>query len=145
MDPWHMAIGVDEPSKTRHMHVLSPQGLRTRTDVPPGLRVSTKRIPLTVHDGRDFPGLAHHEGAQPSLLAGIRHTLKVLENRPFPAPGRIPVVCDNLNSHKPSRLHDGSAPAIADRMSQKLRLVHTPKPVSWLQVLEIEHSILSRL
>ena len=62
----------------------------------------------------------------------------------FPAAERITLVCDNLNIHKPSVLYSRYDPATAGLIRQKLQWVHTPKHASWLNVAEIENSILFR-
>lgn len=89
-------------------------------------------------------------------LAGWRHT-KVTEKRCkvdfaecmrelvdvyFPAPEKIRVVLDNLNTHSPSSLYEAFEPAEARRILSKLEFHYTPKHGSWLNMVEIELSVL---
>ena len=62
----------------------------------------------------------------------------------FPQAKRIRVVLDNLNIHSPASLYATFAPAEALRILQKLEFHHTPKHGSWLNMVEIELSVLSR-
>lgn len=62
----------------------------------------------------------------------------------FPQAEVIRVVLDNLNTHTPAALYDAFSPAEARRILRKLRFHFTPKHGSWLNMAEIEISILSR-
>jgi len=62
----------------------------------------------------------------------------------FPQAEKIRVVLDNLNIHSPTSLYTAFAPAEALRILQKLEFHYTPKHGSWLNMVEIELSVLSR-
>jgi len=62
----------------------------------------------------------------------------------YPDAERIVLVLDNLNVHTPGALYDVFAPAEAKRLADKLELHYTPKHGSWLNIAEIEFSVLSR-
>jgi hypothetical protein len=62
----------------------------------------------------------------------------------FPDADRIVVVMDNLNTHKLASLYQAFPPAEARRMAEKLEIHYTPKHGSWLNMAEIELSVLSR-
>jgi hypothetical protein len=62
----------------------------------------------------------------------------------FPEADTIRVVLDNLNIHSPASLYAAFAPAEALRILQKLEFHYTPKHASWLNMVEIELSVLSR-
>jgi hypothetical protein len=62
----------------------------------------------------------------------------------FPHGEVIPVVLDNLNTHTPAALYDAFSPDEASRLMRKLCFQFTPQHGSWLNVAEIEISILSR-
>jgi hypothetical protein len=61
-----------------------------------------------------------------------------------PAAERIALVMDNLNSHSPASLYEASPPAEAKRLADKLEVHHTPRHGSWLNMAEIELSVLQR-
>jgi DDE superfamily endonuclease len=54
------------------------------------------------------------------------------------------VVQDNLNTHSPASLYKAFEPEEARRILELLEFCHTPKHGSWLNMAEIELSVLSR-
>ena len=61
-----------------------------------------------------------------------------------PEAAKIVLVMDNLNTHKPASLYEAFPPEQARRIAERLEIHHTPKHGSWLNVAEIELSVLSR-
>ena len=57
---------------------------------------------------------------------------------------RIIVVLDNLNTHDESAFYEAFEAEEARRLSQKFEFVKTPKSASWLNMIEIEFSAISR-
>lgn len=62
----------------------------------------------------------------------------------YPDAECIVLVLDNLNVHTPGALYEVFPPAEAKRLVDKLEIHHTPKHGSWLNIAEIELSVLSR-
>ena len=62
----------------------------------------------------------------------------------FPHAEKIVLVMDNLNTHKLASLYEAFAPAEARRIAEKLEIHYTPKHGSWLNMAEIELSVLHR-
>jgi hypothetical protein len=62
----------------------------------------------------------------------------------FPAAERIRLVEDNLNTHTPAALYEAFPPAEARRILDRLEFHYTPKHGSWLNMAEIELSVLGR-
>jgi hypothetical protein len=56
----------------------------------------------------------------------------------------VTLVCDNLNTHDVASLYFRFDAETAGRLRRRLRLVHTPKSGSWLNMAEQELSVLSR-
>lgn len=57
---------------------------------------------------------------------------------------RLTLVQDNLSAHKPSALYEIFEPQRAKAILDKLEFVFTPKHGSWLNIAEIELSVLKR-
>lgn len=72
------------------------------------------------------------------------HCMKELVDVHFPEAERIRVVLDNLNTHTAGALYEAFEPQEARRLLRKLEFHYTPKHGSWLNMAEIEISILSR-
>jgi len=62
----------------------------------------------------------------------------------YPEAVKIVLVMDNLNTHTTASLYEAFEPAMARRLAEKLEIHYTPKHGSWLNMAEIELSILSR-
>jgi len=72
------------------------------------------------------------------------HCMKDLVDVYFPDVEFIRVVLDNLNTHTPGALYEAFEPQEARRILRKLEFHYTPKHGSWLNMAEIEISVLSR-
>lgn len=62
----------------------------------------------------------------------------------FPDAERVILVMDNLNTHVGGALYEAFPPDEARRLLNKLEIHYTPKHGSWLNMAEIELSVLSR-
>jgi hypothetical protein len=60
----------------------------------------------------------------------------------FPHAEKIVLVEDNLNTHKPASLYEAFTPEEALRISKRIEFHYTPKHGSWLDMAEIELSVL---
>jgi DDE superfamily endonuclease len=70
--------------------------------------------------------------------------MRALVDEHFPQAERIRVVLDNLNTHTYAALYEAFPPAEARRLARKLEFHHTPLHGSWLNMVEIELSVLAR-
>ena len=61
----------------------------------------------------------------------------------YPDAEKIVLVQDNLNTHTPASLYEAFSPAEAQRIASKLEIHYTPKHGSWLDMAEIELSVLA--
>jgi hypothetical protein len=71
------------------------------------------------------------------------HCIKELVDVHYPDADRIVLVQDNLNTHTPASLYEAFPPGEAKRLTDKLELHATPKHGSWLNMAEIELSVLA--
>ena len=72
------------------------------------------------------------------------HCIKDLVDVHYPDAEQIVLVMDNLNTHSPVSLYETFAPDEAKRLLDRLEIHYTPKHASWLNMAEIELSVLSR-
>jgi transposase len=70
--------------------------------------------------------------------------IKRLVDEDFPDAEKIVLIMDNLNTHTPASLYETFPPAEAKRIWDRLEIHYTPKHGSWLNMAEIEFSVLSR-
>lgn len=62
----------------------------------------------------------------------------------YPNAKRIKVVLDNLNTHDSSAFYENFDAQTASELTEKIDFIFTPKNSSWLNMIEIEFSALSR-
>ena len=70
--------------------------------------------------------------------------IRELVDEQYPEAEKIVLVLDNLNTHTPGSLYTAFPPAEARRLTEKLEIHYTPKHGSWLNMAEIELSVLAR-
>jgi DDE superfamily endonuclease len=70
--------------------------------------------------------------------------MKYLVDDRYPDAIKITVIHDRLNTHVPASLYKAFEPAEAKRILDKLEFHYTPKHGSWLNMAEIELSVLAR-
>lgn len=95
-----------------------------------------------------FEPLASWRHIQPTLprtKEDFAHCMCWLVNVVYPHADCIHVVLDNLNIHAAASLYETFKPPEARRILKRLCFHHTPKHGSWLNMAEIEFSILFRL
>jgi hypothetical protein len=77
-------------------------------------------------------------------MPDFAHHMKWLVAEGDPEADQMRVVLDNLNTHKIASLYETFPPAEARRIAKQWEFHYTPKPGSWLNMAELECSVLSR-
>lgn len=72
------------------------------------------------------------------------HAVRELVDVQYPDAEKIMLVMDNLNTHTIASLYEAFEPVEARRLAKKLEIHHTPKHGSWLNMAEMELSVLAR-
>jgi DDE superfamily endonuclease len=72
------------------------------------------------------------------------HCIQELVDEHYPQADRLVLVMDQLNTHSPASLDEAFPPSEAKRLADKLEIHSTPKHGSWLNMAEIELSVLAR-
>ena len=70
--------------------------------------------------------------------------MRWLVDQAYPDVPVVRVVLDNLNTHRTASLYEAFPPAEARRIAQRLEFHYTPKHGSWLNMAEMEFSVLAR-
>ena len=89
-------------------------------------------------------GWRHVEVTERRTKHDFAHQMQWLVNERYPEADVIRVVLDNLNTHGPGSLYEAFEAAEARRLVEKVEFHYTPKHGSWLNMAEIELSILQR-
>ena len=89
-------------------------------------------------------GWRHVEVTERRTMVDFAHQMRWLADEAYPEAEKIRVVLDNLNTHKPASLYETFEAKEARRIIKRLEFHHTPKHGSWLNMAEIEFSVISR-
>ena len=137
-------VCMDETSKELHDHVQEP------VPITPG-QPSRQDDKYERHGTRalfmffaPLLGWRRVSASEHRTRMDWAHQIRQLLHDDFPHVRKIHLVCDNLNTHHLASLYETFPAAEAHALAQRLNLVHTPRNGSWLNVAEIELSILSR-
>ena len=89
-------------------------------------------------------GWRHVNITEQRTMIDFANQMKWLVDVAYPQAEVVRVVLDNLNTHKAASLYEAFAPEEARRIVKKLEFHYTPKHGSWLNMAEIELSVLQR-
>ena len=89
-------------------------------------------------------GWRHIEVTERRTSAEFAQQMRALVDVHYPEAERIAVVLDNLSTHSPAALYQAFPPEEARRLLQRLEFHYTPKHGSWLNMAELEFSVLGR-
>jgi hypothetical protein len=70
--------------------------------------------------------------------------MRQLAESHYPSAERIVLVQDNLNTHSPGSFYEAFRPEEAFALAQRFEMHYTPIKASWLNMVEIELSVLSK-
>ena len=81
---------------------------------------------------------------QRRTAGGFAQQMRWLVDEAYPDVPVVRVVLDNLNTHRKASLYQAFPAAEARRIARRLEFHYTPKHGSWLNMAEIEFSVISR-
>ena len=89
-------------------------------------------------------GWRHVAVTQRRTMNDFAHQMRWLVDEAYPEAQVVRIVLDNLNTHRPASLYESFPAAEARRIVKRLEFHYTPKHGSWLNMAEIEFSVLAR-
>jgi hypothetical protein len=89
-------------------------------------------------------GWRHVEVTERRTQIDYAQQMKYLVDDRYPKALKIRIVQDNLNTHIKASLYKAFLPSEAKRIADKLEFHYTPKHGSWLNMAEIELSVLAK-
>lgn len=143
-DPQRPLVCLDETSKTLHAEAREPEpvapGKPAREDYE-YIREGTANLFLWFEPLR---GKREVKVTERRTRRDWAELIRELVDEHYPEAEKVVLVMDNLNTHTPGALYETFAPAEARRIAEKLEIHYTPKHGSWLNMAEIELSVLTR-
>jgi transposase len=89
-------------------------------------------------------GWRHLDVTERRTAVDFALAMRRLVDERYPEAEKVRVVLDNLNTHTGAALYQAFEPEEARRILRRLEFHYTPKHASWLNMVEIELSVLSR-
>ncbi len=89
-------------------------------------------------------GWRHVEATDSRKRGDFAHFVRDLVDGRYKEAERVVLVMDQLNTHGIGSLYEAFPPAEARRIADRLEVHHTPKHGSWLNMAEVEFSVLER-
>lgn len=149
-DPRYPVVCADEKGKELLAHragraPLAPQALTPQHGTPRQdyeyQRQGSANLFLFCEPLRGWRRVAVNRDRTAQSFA---HQLQRLVDEDYPEAERVILVVDNLNIHGPWSLYDAFPPAEAQRIAQRIEWHFTPEHGSWLNMAELELSVLQR-
>lgn len=144
VDPTHPVVCLDETSRQVVAEIRAPlpagPGRPARYD-PEYARKGVVNCFLVTEPLR---GWRQVRVSQQRTRIDWAPCIKDLVDVYYPHAEQIVLVLDHLNTHSPASLYEAFPPAEAKRLADKLEIHYTPKHGSWLNMAEIELSVLQR-
>jgi hypothetical protein len=143
-DPTRPQICVDETSKQLVGEVRTP--LPTRPGQPQLFDHEYKRngVANLFMIVEPLTGACEVKITDRRTRVDWAHLMRELVDEHYPQAEAIVLVTDNLNTHDKASLYEAFAPEEAKRIADKLEIHYTPKHGSWLDMAELQLSVLSR-
>jgi hypothetical protein len=142
--PTTPVVCVDETSKQHIKEIRDPlrvvQGTPSRYDA----EYQRNGVSNLFMIFAPLDGFRHVEVTDKRTSIDFAHICRDIVDVHFPKAEKILLVCDNLNTHKPGSLYKAFDAQEAERIAEKLEFHYTPKHGSWLNIAEIEFSVLRR-
>lgn len=143
-DPERPVVCVDEKSKQLIEEVREPAPIEPGKPARYDSHYHRNGVANIFIATEPLAGRRRLEVTARRTRAEFARFLKRLVDEDYPHAERITVVMDNLNTHEAASLYQAFEPQEARRIARKLEIHPTPKHGSWLNVAEVELSVLER-
>ncbi len=143
-DAEHPVVCVDEAGKQLIGDVREPLPLRPGSPAKQDSEYELGGMANLFMAFEPLAGRRHVEVTERKTSVDFAHFLRKVADEYYAGAQRIVLVCDNLNTHTPAALYEAFAPAEARRLAERFEWHYTPKHGSWLNVAEMELSVLAR-
>ena len=143
-DPARPVVCIDEGGKQLIGDVRPP--LPTRPGAPARVDYEYERNGMAnlFLAFEPLAGKRHVEVTERRASAAFARFARRVLDEWYPAAAVVVFVVDNLSTHTPAAFYEAFAPAEARRLAERVEWHYTPKHGSWLNVAELELSVLAR-
>ena len=143
-DEAHPLICMDESSKQHVKEVRDPISVKPGSPARHDSEYERNGVSNVFMFFEPLAGKRYVEVTDRRTAIDWAEQIRYLVDVRYPEAKRITLVIDNLNTHVGASLYKKFEPQEARRILDKLEIHYTPKHGSWLNMAEIELSVLSR-
>jgi hypothetical protein len=143
-DHRYPVVGVDEGGKQLIGDVREPLPVRPGSPAKQDHEYTRGGVANLFMAFEPLAGRRHVEVTERKTSVDFARFLRVLSDEHYAEAERVVLVCDNLSTHTPAALYEAFEPAEARRLAERFEWHYTPKHGSWLNVAEMELSVVAR-
>ena len=142
-DPEYPVVCFDESSKQLVAEVIEPLPMEPEQPQRYDYQYERNGVSNLFMFFEPLAAWRHVEVTDQHTAVDYAHQMKYLVDIRYPDATKITIVHDQLNTHVPASLYKAFEPAEAKRIFDKIEFRYTPKHGSWLNMAEIEFSVLA--
>jgi len=143
-DPEHPVVCMDESSKQQIKEIRQPIAVKPGEPERYDTEYERNGVSNLFIFFEPLVGWRHLEVTDQRTAVDWAYQIRDLVDVYYPTAPYISLIMDNLNTHCAASLYKAFEPPEARRILERLDIRYTPKHGSWLNMAEIELSILSR-
>lgn len=143
-DPTRPVVCVDEGGKQLIGEVREPLPVRPGSAAREDSEYKRGGVANLFLAFEPLAGTRHVEVTARKTSVDFARFMKRLSDEHYPDAERIVLVCDNLSTHSPAAFYEAFEPQEARRLARRFEWHYTPRHGSWLNVAEMELSVLAR-
>ena len=143
-DPTRPQVNLDEAAKQLLAEVRAPLPLKPGRSERVDNEYSREGTAALFLVCEPLAGRRHVFVRERRTRLDFAAVIKTLCDELYPAAEKIVLVMDQLNTHGVASLYEAYPPTEALRLARRLEIHHSPKHGSWLNMAEIELSVLAR-
>ena len=143
-DPARPVVCVDEAGKQLVGDVREPLPVRVGSPAKEDPEYERRGTANLFMAFEPLGGRRSVEVTDRRTAVDFAHFVKRLLDESYPDAERVVLVTDNLNTHCAGSLYEAFPPEEARRLAERIEWHYTPRHGSWLNMAEIELSVLAR-
>jgi hypothetical protein len=144
LDPSRPVVCVDEGGKQLIGDVREPLPVRPGSPAKRDYEYERNGMANLFMAFEPLAGRRHVAVTERKTSVDFARFLRSLSDEHYAGAERIVLVCDNLSTHTPAAFYEAFEPAEARRLAERFEWHYTPKHGSWLNVAEMELSVVAR-
>ncbi|MDB9358208.1 IS630 family transposase, partial [Nodularia spumigena CS-587/03] len=137
-------ICIDEASTQLTGHLYEPKPMKPGEDAKEDYHYTREGVQALFMFFNPLKGWRRVSNRAHRTRVDWAEEVRQLLDEDYPQATKVKLLCDNLNTHSIASLYEAFPAPEAHRLARRLEIYYTPRNGSWLNVAEIELSVLSQ-